>query len=193
MVRKIIFGSLLGCLTLLIWLTAVNTLFRVSMRVNMNRLPNEREVYTVLAEEVAAPGVYVVNPELIPGDGFPPNMPVYTVSYSGFGHEAAGRQMLFELGAILLAMIIASSLLANASENVLARYGHRVMFFSALSLVIALTGKLTLYNIGGYPLGSAFLATVNTFIAWSIAGLVVARFVTGKFSRGEDTSFEPAT
>ena len=174
MTKKVIISGLLGALVLIIWTFVVNGLFRFRVNMDMKQIPNERQVYEVLKENIVEPGRYACNPQLTPEIRFPESEPVFSVLYGGVGHEAAGSQMLFGLIVFLLAPIVATWLLSQTSEKILSSYLRKVLFFTGIGLLFAIYGDLTNYGIGDYPLNDAFIFALHDIIVWIVIGLVVA-------------------
>lgn len=181
--KRILLTGLWGGITIMAWTFIANGLLGFNARIRMNRIPDEAAVYQVLKEHVIAPGAYTVNPEVEPGSGFPAGEPVFRVHYSGFGHEAAGRLVLVETGIAFVSAVLIALLLSLASDRVLSRYSGRVLFVALIGLFAAVFGELTKYGIGGYPLGSTLLLGANSLIAWTLAGLVMARSMPAQARR----------
>lgn len=59
----------------------------------------------MLQEAVTEPGAYVVNPQPVPGTGFPAGESVFGVLFAGYGHESAGRMLWVNLGVGLAAAL----------------------------------------------------------------------------------------
>ncbi len=53
----------------------------------MKQIPNERQVYEMLKENIVAPGKYICNPALTSEGRFPANEPVLGVLYGSEGVE----------------------------------------------------------------------------------------------------------
>jgi hypothetical protein len=174
MLRRILLSGALGWVAVLLYTFVANVVFGFTNRVAMNRVPNERAVYAVLKENVVAPGAYIVNPEPAPGGPFPAGEPVFGLRFSGMGHEAAGRMFRVELALGFLPMLLAAGLLSVTSAQVLSRYFHKVLFIASIGLLLAVTGDLTKFGIGGYPASSALLLAANDVASWTLAGLVMA-------------------
>lgn len=175
MLKRVLLSGILGALILFAWTFVASAIFGFNARVKMNRIPNERAVYSVLKENIVAPGAYMVNPEHAPGAGFPFGEPVYGIQYAGMGHEAAG-QMFFAYPAILLvSSFLVAWLLSMTSRRVLSRYYLKVLFVAVIGVLFAVFGELTKFEIGGYPAKSALLLAVYDIISWTLAGLVIAR------------------
>lgn len=174
MARKVIVSGLIGGIALFLWTFVVNGIFGFRSAIDMNRIPDERRVYALLKETVTEPGHYAVNPEATPSEGFPAGEPVFDVSYAGFGHEAAGRLTLLQLGIAFLSTILAAALLSVASTRVLSSYPRKVLFFAGVGLLFALFSDVPSYGIGGYPLGDALLLAANSILSWTVVGLAVA-------------------
>jgi hypothetical protein len=174
MLKRVIYPGLLGGVVLLVWTFLVNGVFGFKSSIDMKRLTNERVVYQLLKEQIDEPGRYICNPDLTPERMFPDNEPVFTIMYSGMGHEAAGGLMLFGLFGFFLGPIVGSWMLSQASDKVLASYMKKVLFFASIGCVIVLFSVLPEYGIGGYPLSDALLMGVHDIVVWTLVGMVVA-------------------
>ncbi|MBN2070138.1 MAG: hypothetical protein JW814_01675 [Candidatus Krumholzibacteriota bacterium] len=174
MIKRVIVSGLLGTLALIILTVLVNGIFGLKSRLDMRPIQNERLVYELLKEEITEPGRYICNPAGNPQTGFPPGEPVFSILYSGFGHEAAGRMMIFGLVLFLLAPMIAASMLSQASERVLSSYWRKVLFFVGIGLLFAVFGDMTRYGIGEYPLKEALTVAGYHILAWTLTGMAVA-------------------
>jgi hypothetical protein len=173
MVKKIVVAGLLAGVVMIGWTLVVNGVLRFRVALDMNQMPNEREVYRLLETSIPEPGRYVCNPE--PTDsGFPPDEPVFSVLYGGVGHEAAGMTTLLQLLLAFIVPVLATWLLSLCSPRVLSSYGRKVAFFAAIGLLIGLTSHLTEFGIGGYPLTSALVLFAHEIALWTAMGLVVA-------------------
>jgi hypothetical protein len=172
--KRTLVASLLGLVVMLVWLVVINGILGFTRSIEMNTLPDERAVYAFLTQQVVEPGRYVCNPEITPAQEFPGDEPVYTIYYSGLGHADAGQEMLIELLAMLLALLVGAWLLARSSPSVLSRYGTRVFFFSMIGVVVALLGLMNRFGIGAHPLGDGLALAAHDLFAWVIAGLVVS-------------------
>lgn len=177
MLRKVLVAGLLGGLVLIVWAFVVNGLFGFQARIDMKRLPAEREVYEALKANVPAPGRYTCNPALTSDGRFPDGEPVFGVLYGGVGHEDAGREMWIGLVLFLAAPLIGAWLLSQASPRVLSSYTRKVLFFAAIGVIVALVADLTRFGIGSYPAGDAALIALNRVVVWTLAGLVVASLI----------------
>jgi hypothetical protein len=172
--KNVIMAGLLGFLVFVAWFFVVNGLLRFSANIEMKSIPEERFVYETLKEHVVEPGRYVMNPEVTPERQFPGDEPVFSVLYSGMGHESAGMFMLIGLVVFLLAPTIAAWLLSQASDRVLASYPRKVLFFTMIGLLIALFSDVDKFNIGDYPLADMALLAGHTIVVWTVVGLVMA-------------------
>lgn len=172
--RKIIFAGLLGAVVLIVWTFVINGVLGFQARIDMRPIAAEREVYEALTTHIVEPGRYICNPQLTPERRFPDEDPVYSVLYSGLGHGSAGGLTLVGLVIFLLAPMIATFLLGQASNRVLSSYSRKLLFFVAIGVLIALIADLSRFGIGGYPLRDAFLLALNRIVAWTLIGLIVA-------------------
>jgi hypothetical protein len=174
MMKKVIVAGLLGALVLIVWTFVVNGILGFKAGIDMKQVPNEREVYEVLKENVTEPGRYVCNPEVTSERRFPDGEPVFGILYGGMGHEGAGGMMWFGLVIYILSPIIAAWMLSQASALVLSSYLRKVLFFSAIGLLFALFGDLANAGIGSYPVRDAVIWALHDIILWTIIGLAVS-------------------
>ena len=174
MLKRILLSGALGFLVLALWTFVTNGFFGFTASLEMNRIANERQVYEVLKANLVAPGVYLVNPALTDEGRFPDGEPVFSIRYSGFGHEAAGRMLFVEMAITLLASVLMAGLLSVTSDRILSRFSRRVVFIAVVGLLLAVFGDLTKSGIGGYPAQSAMLLAAYHFVSWALAGLVMA-------------------
>jgi len=173
MVRKVIVAGFVGWVVLAVWTFIVNGLLGFRSRIDMNQIANERLVYQTLRDNIIEPGKYACNPELTESR-FPENEPVYSIMYSGLGHEAAGRESLVQMVNGLVMVMIATWMLATAGEPSRRSYARRVLFFTVIGLFVAASSHITEYGIGGYPLGDSVALAANEIVQWTVVGLFVA-------------------
>ena len=174
---KVLIAGLLGGIVLMAWFIVADGILGLKRSIDMNRLADERMVYAFLAEHVAEPGRYVCNPEVLPEQRYPSAAPIFAVQYSGLGHDDAGQEVILGLVVALLASIAGAWVLANASSRILSRYGSRVLFFSAIGIVLALLSLAERFGISAYSLGDAVALGVHDFAGWVLAGLAIAGIV----------------
>ena len=172
--KKVLVAGLLGWLVLIAWGFIINGMFGLNASINLNKLDKEEQVYEVLLDHVVAPGRYVVNPPLTPERNFPEGEPVFSVMYSGVGHEAAGAFQTLRLAANFLIVLVAVWMLSQASDRVLASYPRKVMFFAAIGLLFALFMDLGSAGIGGYPVRDAARLALIHVVMWTVVGMAVA-------------------
>jgi hypothetical protein len=65
-------------------------------------------------------------------------------------------------------------MLSRTSDQFRSRFSRRLGFFIALGLLLALTGDLQSFGIGGSPVSLALLLALRTLVTWTIIGAVVA-------------------
>jgi hypothetical protein len=174
MKRKVIIAGLMGGVVLFAWTFVLNGVFGFKRSVDMKPIPDERQVYEVLKANFVKPGRYIANPELSPSGAFPGGEPVFSIHYSGLGHDSAGRLMPLQLVVFCLAPLIGAWMLSLTSRWVLASYRRKVLFFAAIGLLLAVYGDLMSFGIDGYPLADALLLAAYDIISWTLVGLVVA-------------------
>ena len=183
-VKRVLLGGLLGGIVMLAWLVVADGILGFKRSIDMNQLPEERAVYTFLVEHVAEPGRYVCNPEVLPEQRYPGHDPIFTVQYSGLGHDDAGQEMILGFVVMLLASIAGAWVLANASSRILSRYASRVLFLATIGIVLALLSVSARFGISAYPLGDALALAVHDLAAWVLAGLAVAWVVRPSEAHG---------
>ena len=174
MLNRILLPAAFGFIVLMVWTFVVNGVFHFNSRLTMSPPPDEVVVYEMLKDRIVDAGVYISNPEVEPGVGFPLGDPVFSITYSGFGHEAAGRTQLLQMSAGFLSMTLAAGLLSLASPRVLSRFTYRVLFIVGLGVLLALVGDVTRIGIGAYPVNTALLFAANRVAVWTLIGFVMA-------------------
>lgn len=128
MLVKTLYSGLLGGLVIIVWTFLVNGIFGFQARIDFNRIPNEKQVYQTLKEQIVEPGRYIFNPELTPEMRFPDGEPVFSVLYGGIGHEAAGFNMLLGLASFIIAPIIGAWMLSQTSRKFKSSYPKKSSF-----------------------------------------------------------------
>lgn len=175
--KKVLVAGLLGGLVMIAWLILADGILGLKRGIDMNQLQQERAAYGFLLEHVTEPGRYILNPEVVPEQGFPGDHPIFAVHFTGLGHDDAGLEMLVGFFVILLSSSAGAWLLANSSTRVRSRYGSRVAFFGVVGLVASLLGVGARFGLAAYPLSSALLLGVHDLAPWVLAGFVVASLV----------------
>jgi uncharacterized membrane protein len=174
MIRRTLLAGTLGFVALTFWTIVLNVLFGFTVRVAMNRVADEPVVHRVLKENITAPGVYLINPALTREWQYPAGEPVFGVTYSGMGHEAAGPMMPVEVGLAFVGALLVAGLLSAASASVLSTWVRRTGFVIAVGVLLAVTADLSRVGIGGYPMGVAAAKAAGRVAGWSLAGLAMA-------------------
>ena len=174
MIKRVFVAGSLGFVVLTIWTFVVNVLFGFTARMAMGRVADERAVYRVLKENITAPGLYLVNPALTAEWQFPPGEPVFGVSYSGMGHDAAGPMMVVGFAVGLATSLLVAGLLSAASANVLSSWVRRTGFVVALGVLIAFGADVSRLGIGGSPLETVSATAAVRVAGWALAGLAMA-------------------
>lgn len=169
--RRVVVPGLLGGLAMLLFVLVVDGLLGLNARINLNPVPNERQVHAVLKESLTEPGRYVANPALTE-NGFPPDEPVFSILYGGVGHETAGREALLKMPLFFALPILAARMLGW--KAVPAGYGRRLLFFVGVGLLVGASSHLMTFGIGSQPLGNAIALALHDVGLWTAAGLVMA-------------------
>lgn len=174
---------MLGAVVMTVWAFVVNGMFWFTKDIAMKEIPDERAVYEVLKKNIVAPGRYVCNPALTP-TGVPLNEPVFGITYSGTGHEAAGPEEVRDLILGFLSVLIAAWMLSVTSERILSSYFRRVLFFAAIGLLFAVFSDLQKSGISAYPMHDALLWAAYDVAMWTVVGFVVASVIKPELGRG---------
>jgi hypothetical protein len=178
MFKKVIIAGLLGGLTLMIWTLLINGIFGFRNRIDMKQVPNERQVYEILKQNIVEPGKYLCNPELTSSNTFPENEPVFSILYGGVGHEAAGvKSLLFDLLVAFFSTTISAWLLSLTSIKIISSYPRKIFFFTIIGLFIAVYIDLNNFGIGNYPLKDALILALQNIVVWSLVGLVISLII----------------
>ena len=171
--RKVVLAGVLGGAVMIVWAFVVNGMFWFTKNIAMKEIPDERAVYEVLKKNIVAPGRYVCNPALTP-TGFPLNEPVFGITYSGTGHEAAGPEQIRGLVIGFLSVVIAAWMLSVTSDRILSSYFRKVLYITAIGLLFVVSAFFTKFNIDGYPLHDTLLLAAYDLFTWFLLGLVIA-------------------
>lgn len=172
--KKVLLSGVAGGIVLFVWTFIANAIFLFHSRMEMKQIPDERAVHEVLKKTITAPGKYICNPAVIPEKGFPYGEPVFSIQYSGFGHEAAGGILGFHLLIFWATATLAAWMLANASARILSRYTRRVVFFVGIGLLIAVFNDLDKFGIAEFSLRDALILASYDIVTWAVIGLAVA-------------------
>jgi hypothetical protein len=183
-VRGVLIGGLLGGLMMIAWFVVADGILGLKSSIDMKTLPNEREVYAYLNENITEPGRYVCNPEILPEQRFPGEAPIFGVNYTGLGHDDAWQEMVLGLLVAVLAPLTGACLLRNASTRVLSQYGSRLVFFATIGIAVVLLVVLARFGLAAYSLSDAVMLGLHDLAGWVLAGVLVAWKVTpGRVSR----------
>jgi len=165
---------LVGAVVLIVWTFVLNGVLGFNARLNMNRGPNEPEVYSVLKATITEPGRYLCNPALTSDGRFPDNEPVFGIQYAGVGHEAAGLGAILGLFQFLIVPLLGAWMLSKTSEKYRSRFINRAGFFVIIGVLVAITGDLSSFGIGASPLTVSLIFAVRTIVTWTIVGTAIA-------------------
>jgi hypothetical protein len=172
--KRVMIAGLMGGLVMIVWLIVVDGILGFKRGIDSKQIPEERSVYAFLAEHVKEPGRYVLNPEVVPEQGFPGDDPIFSVQYTGLGHDDAGQEMIVGLVIMLLSAIAGAWLVSNSSSRILSRYHRRVAFLAMIGVVVALLGIGARFGLAAYSFGDASALALHDLGAWIAAGLVMS-------------------
>ena len=175
--RRVVLAGLVGWVAMLVIVFMANGFYGFRARIDFNQLDNETLVYETLKQNISVPGRYICNPPLTTSGVFPGGEPVYSIFYSGIGHEAASReQRMHYLSSLLLTMIVAA-LLSMTSVRVLSSYGLKLLFVALVGLLLAISGNLAQFGIGGYPFDDVPRLGLFQVALWLVLGLIMAGLI----------------
>ena len=100
----------------------------------------------------------------------------------GFRFEVSMVDMMATaiLGQIIAALLVVLLLRNTSGLN----YLQRVAFVTLVGLTIGFIGHFPYWNWFGFSDSYVFVAIVDSMIAWTLAGFVMAGFVNGKKTAG---------
>ena len=187
MKRTVLPAGFSGGIVMFVWLFLTNALLPFKSNLIHRALPfhGQVELPEVLKRTVTDPGSYSI-PYLSreDEDRFPDyrSQPVFNVVFEGYAHSGEGGGSILSslpvmLVAVFLPPLLAAWMLSLASQAVLASYFRRVLFVSAIGVIIALADDVLQMSFG--PQAKDYLAflAINNLLAWTATALVIARFV----------------
>ncbi len=182
MMKQVIPGGLLGGVALLAWLiVSVGVLKLTDDR--HEPLMHDLGIHDLLKQRITEPGIYYG--PVGEGDNgealLKSNEPFFVIMYSGRTTDEFGAPLIYALICIFVAALIAAWLLFVSSDWILAKYSRRVLFVTALGLLLAVAGDI----VNEKPTMSIVLSSVNLVIGWALVGLVIAWRVRGGKQRQE--------
>lgn len=172
--RRVIISGLLGAVVLVVWTFLINGILGFGSSIDRKSITTERKVHETLRASLVEPGRYIANPELTLAGTFPEGEPVFSIHYSGMGHESAGAVMLVQVAIFVAAPMISAWLLSVSSPWILSSYPRRVFFLAAMGLLIALSGSIANFGIDSYAAKDALMLALLDITTWTVVGLVVA-------------------
>ncbi len=189
MCRRIIIGGVLGGLVTFIW-GAISHVALGLGDAGIKNIPNEAPVLAAMQSNIKEAGFY-----FFPGRDFSPNLtkeqknavekawnekylagPRGILVYHPDGEQPMSlRQLLLQLGAEIVAALVAAFLLAQASG--ISSYMGRVGFVLLLGLLPFLMVNFPYWNWYGFPATFTFAQLADKLITYLVAGLVLAAIV----------------
>src|SRR5215469_3528147 len=172
--RRVILAGLLGGLALFSWESVAHLLLPLG-QAGIKTIDNEQAVVASLRDNVKQSGLYFFPAAAATGTaqaGGPAGIlafqPVGTMSMMP-------GQLLTQLGADMMAMIVAGILLKVAGA--VPGFWKRVLFFTLMGIVPALRTDLSYWNWYAFPtVYTAAQFTVN-LVGFCVAGLVLAKII----------------
>lgn len=187
MTKRIILGGVLGGIVLFLWSFVSHVLLPLG-EVGLKGIPNEGAVLTVLRDNLKEPGFYFF-PWMEKTPGMTKEQqaaaikqweekslagPAGILIYKVHGEAAMSpRQLLTELGADILLMLVAACLLAQAA-GALGSFFGRALFVAALSLFGWLDIHISYWNWYGFPTDYTLATLADMVIGYLLAGLAMA-------------------
>ena len=190
MAKRILLSGVLGGLVLFAW-GAFSHMVLPLGQVGIKEIANEGPVLAAMRDAIREPGFY-----LFPGMGQTPNMsaeqkqaamkaweqkylagPWGILIYHPRGSlPMSPRQLLTELGANVLAVLIAAFLVSRALGG-LPGFFARVLFVALLGLLATVAKDISYWNWYGFPGYYTLAALADEVVGFGLAGLVLAAVV----------------
>jgi hypothetical protein len=174
--KQVFLGGLLGGVALLAWIIVSMGILNLTDD-RQKPLMYDLGIHDLLKQRITEPGIYYL--PAVEGDNGEPlvesNEPFFVVMYPGRTTDEVGVQLIYGLICIFIAALIAAWLLSVSSDWVLAKYFRRVLFVTALGLLLAIAGDI----VNEKPVMSIFLSSANLVIGWALVGIVIAWRVKG--------------
>lgn len=183
--KNALIAGLLGGVAMTLWLFVSNAILPIKHDLMHRRLPLEDQLalHGALAGTITETGTYSV-PYLTREDEarFPDyrNQPIYSINFAGSTHGAGSAPTPTPLVVIFVASILAAWMLVSAGDGVLSRYYRRVLFVTAIGVVMALADDVLQMSFGPQPRDYLTFLAVNNVITWLIAGLVIGWRIKGQ-------------
>jgi len=176
--KNALIAGLLGGVVMTLWLFVSNAILPIKHDLVHRRLPlkDQLAVHGALTGAITETGTYSV-PYLSREDEarFPDyrNQPVYSINFAGSTHGTGSPLTLTPFVVIFLASFLAAWMLASAGDGVLSRYYRKVLFVTAIGVVMALADDVLQMSFGPQPRDYLTFLAVNNVITWLLAGLVI--------------------
>ncbi|HYM19929.1 MAG TPA: hypothetical protein VEW28_02880 [Candidatus Kapabacteria bacterium] len=176
--KRILLASVLGAITMFIW-GFISWAVLPWHTSSIHTFSNEDAIVAAIKAGNNPSGAYMIPGFAMGHDAMVAKTeagPVAHIFYKAEGMKAMDP-MFFVKALILdiLAMLVAVSLLSKISWS-LASYGNRVRFMMMIGLIIAIATRLGDIVYFSYPMEFSLPMAVDEVIAWTLAGLVVAKF-----------------
>jgi hypothetical protein len=185
--KKIFVAGLFGGVVMTLWLFVSNAILPIKHNLVHQRLPLEGQLalHGALVGTITETGTYSV-PYLSREDEaqFPDyrNQPIYSIIFEGSTHGAGSPPAPIPFVVIFVTSLLVAWMLASAGDGVLSRYYRRVLFVTAIGVVIALADDVLQMSFGPQPKDYLTFLAVNNVITWLLAGLVIGWRVRGQHS-----------
>lgn len=185
--RNVLIAGLLGGVVMTLWMFVSNAVLPIKHELVHQRLPFEDQLalHGALENVITETGTYSV-PYLSREDEprFPDyrDQPVYSIHYSGITHGTGSPPTPMPLVAIFAASFLAAWMLASAGEGVLSRYHRKVLFVTAIGVVMALADDVLQMSFGPQPRDYLLFLAVNNVITWLLAGLIIGWRIRARHS-----------
>ena len=140
-----------------------------------NKFADESAVASVLKEHAPSAGIYYLpfaQEDLEPGAVFA----MASVLPDGVESGMGGMMVLALLGQAVSALIVLLLLCKTSNLD----YWGRVRFVALAGVAIGFVSHFPYWNWFGFSTSYTLVIILDTLIAWTLAGLVLARFVEGK-------------
>jgi hypothetical protein len=171
--KRILLAGLLGGLTLFAWESVAHLLLPLG-QAGIKTLNNEQAILSSLKDNLKEGGLYFFPAAAATGQAPPGPSDILSIQPNS-SMTMMPSQLLTQLGADIVAMVLAGILLAQTGA--FAGFRRRVVFFTTLGILPALRTDLSYWNWYGFS--SVYTASqfaVN-ILGFCVAGLVLAKLI----------------
>lgn len=171
---RITFASLAGGLVLFLWGSFVHVLSGW-YDAAFDRFPDEQSVFDVIEQHAPTGGLFFLPHETVTGESSA--MEVFLNARPAMAQPELSAQLTIGLLTNVLSVFLAVGLFSITAAS---SYWQWVKAFTVTGLLIGFVPNAYYWNWFGFPLDYSVLSVLDAAAGWALAGLAVARFVSGE-------------